>query len=100
MKADRYGTPSEQHRHRLGWLSATAADAAAIARDHRCDDCMHRDWSETARTPRPCCGYVGPTSLRATCNNWTARPAPLDPEIGEAIVAALHRAGMRHGGAE
>jgi hypothetical protein len=100
MKADRYGTPSEQHRYRLGWLSATAADAAAIARDHRCDDCMHREWSETARTPRPRCGYGGPTSARATCNRWTARPAPMGPDIADGIVTALHHAGLRRWGAE
>ena len=98
MKADRYGTPAEQTRYRQGWQSATDADTADISRDLRCGDCAHQGWSETSRTPQATCPHLGATTLRATCDRWAARPAPLDPEVGDALVAALHRAGMRHGG--
>jgi hypothetical protein len=100
MKADYYGTYSEQTRYNKGWQSATDADDAGIPRDRRCGDCMHQGWSyKKARTPRPSCAYVGATSVRATCRDWMARPAALDPDIVDGIVTALRRAGLRHGGA-
>jgi hypothetical protein len=97
MKADRYGTWSEQMRHHHGWQSATEADASSIPKDRRCGDCSAREWSETSWTPRPKCAACGATTLLATCRDWSARPEPLSREVGNAICEALHRAGMRRG---
>jgi hypothetical protein len=39
MKADAQGTPVEQARARMGWMTTTEARIAGIARNRRCSTC-------------------------------------------------------------
>ena len=98
MKADRYGTPAEQHRLAVGWQPASALGKVHIG--ERCDSCAHHGWSEGARTPRARCElHAMPTTQRARCPSWerAEEREPLSDEARQAIERAV-RLSQRRGG--
>lgn len=84
MKADQMGTPTEQARYRMGWMTAPQRRAAGNAT--RCDTCAHFtiDFPTVRgggiRTVIRCrhpmaTGKEGmATREAATCEKWERRP--------------------------
>ena len=85
MKADSYGTPTEQARARMGWKTATQARIAGISAERRCAACKFRwirestgGWGQMILTPY--CGNIHAAGERGmatrdscTCNRWESR---------------------------
>lgn len=80
MKADSYGTPTEQARHRMGWMTPTERKKAGG--EKRCASCRRFFW-EDYRTGdggfgvKPRCGHPmasGETGMatfeNAVCDKW------------------------------
>lgn len=86
MKADSYGTPTEQARARMGWKTATQARIAGVPIDQRCTTCVFRyiresrgGWGQAILTPY--CGNIyaaGENGMATrdscTCNRWERKP--------------------------
>jgi hypothetical protein len=85
MQADRYGPPTEQARHQVGWCSPLAARAARnigkLNADHRCETCCHY------RAYKGCCTVgttmaIFSTAPASWCTQWSA--ALVQPEVSHA----------------
>jgi hypothetical protein len=74
MKANQYGTPTEQRRHAQGWLSASQRPARPA-----CPNCRHVEAEFEDRYPRDLVHYrcaIGhfATSPGAVCNRHEPKP--------------------------
>ncbi|MCB1909953.1 MAG: hypothetical protein KDH15_21540 [Rhodocyclaceae bacterium] len=84
MKADRYGTPTEQARSSMGWLTATQRRETGVER--RCASCAHFSLNpytngEGGRGVAVLCihpmagGHRGmATRENALCGKWEVKP--------------------------
>lgn len=71
MKADRFGTGTEQVRASVGWQGARAATAAGIPANERCQDCADIEWVAHAHSIRAHCTAARfATRAQATCAEW------------------------------
>lgn len=85
MRADRFGTPTEQARHACGWASATERAAAVAAgtlpAGQTCGTCQHLGVAQGGRRARysgagRTCSrlpHTWATSTGACCRHWTER---------------------------
>lgn len=83
MRADTYGTPTEQIRSRAGWINATTRRAKirrgeGIPLGRTCANCAR--WSGNVIDTRALCRHMQcSTQHAALCDQWTsARPSHVE----------------------